>query len=452
MSATDRLLLDPTDTQLREALDAVWQQLCPEGNPDIGMCPWPPDDLAQVLARLRGLEAGWHVWWLTSDGLHRGPLSLGVWTDYAGRRHYRVVNENLDLTHGPGWPGEENLHCLLTVYPRQTLWLPPGWGNRRPGVVCSCGAMDQPEALAWMGRQCGPCHDLAEAGEPPPPPDRFAAHKSEVIGLAFSPDGRALVSLGRDRQVKLWEVANRQQHAHWEVECLSACPMVSFSPDGSLIAWVDGDHPDVVLQPFVGGPLRRVPGSRFVFLPRDEGLITLTEGELVLWHPQTWRPDRHFRDQPAVCARAIAVSPDGLYLATAGERAVVTWDVVLAQPVHRDPDLRGASLLAYAPVQGERLLAVGLEDRLVLVDGRTPGRAQRRVSAAAGCFVPGRKQLFTLRQDRLEAWRVPDLEHGCTLRDGTRLTAVACSPDSRLVACGREDGVVRLWPAELLAP
>jgi hypothetical protein len=459
MSDTDRLLIDPTDLELRKALDDVWGHLCPEVAPDVS--PWPPADLARVLTRLRDTGAGWHVWWLTAAQASfpgqlvprwaRVPLSLAVWTDHAGRRHHRVVHDDLDRTHGPGWPGEENLLALLAVYPRQTLWLPPGWGARRPGVVCACGAMGQPEDLAWMGRHCGPCFDMAEEGAPAAAAQSFTAHKGEVLGLAFSPDGRALATLGRDRRVRLWEVANRHQHAQWEVDCLSACGSVGFSPDGTLVAWIDGEHPDVVLQPFVGGPARRVPGSRFAFLPGGEGLITLTQGELVLWHPLTWKPDRHFREQPFVSARALAVSPDGLFLATAGERALTVWDVVLAEQVHRNPTLREASWLAYAPTAGQHLLAVGFAHRLALVDEATAHRALRGESADAGAFAPDGQRLFTVRGDRLQGWRMPDLQPLGTLVEGPRQTAIACSPDGQLLACGREDGSVRLWPAELLA-
>ena len=37
------------------------------------------------------------------------------------------------------------------------------------------------------------------------------AHKGKVSGLCFSPDGRALLSCGVDRNIKLWAVDQQSQ-------------------------------------------------------------------------------------------------------------------------------------------------------------------------------------------------------------------------------------------------
>jgi WD40 repeat protein len=69
-------------------------------------------------------------------------------------------------------------------------------------------------------------------------------HKDEVRSLAFTPDGRTLLSGGKDRTVRLWDVAAGTESAvlEWDVGLVNA---VAVSPDGRCAA--AGGHTGVVV-------------------------------------------------------------------------------------------------------------------------------------------------------------------------------------------------------------
>lgn len=115
------------------------------------------------------------------------------------------------------------------------------------------------------------------------------AHEILVTGIAVSPDGKQIATVGRDKTIRIWDASSAQQlskiegHEH-------AIHAVAFSPNGKWIATGD------------------------------------TAGSLKVWNAETREPLNSFPTHPE-SIRCIVFSPDGKALATAGRDAVIRiWD------------------------------------------------------------------------------------------------------------------------------
>jgi len=74
---------------------------------------------------------------------------------------------------------------------------------------------------------------------------RFEGHTEWVMGVAFSPDGRNAVSCAADRSLRLWDVETGRQLRSFS-GCRTSENLVTFSPDGRRIlsgsGWGPGGH------------------------------------------------------------------------------------------------------------------------------------------------------------------------------------------------------------------
>ena len=76
------------------------------------------------------------------------------------------------------------------------------------------------------------------------------SHQGFVYGVAFSPDGRSLASVGWDRAVRVWDTATWTEAR--TILDTPAAQGVAFSPDGMFLAWGTTDSTVKVLQKATG--------------------------------------------------------------------------------------------------------------------------------------------------------------------------------------------------------
>ncbi|HEY6968564.1 MAG TPA: MFS transporter [Candidatus Angelobacter sp.] len=138
----------------------------------------------------------------------------------------------------------------------------------------------------------------------PSPPKTLTGHSTDVKSVAYSPDGKYLVSGSLDSTVKLWEVATGVNRMTWNSPG-NLVESVAFSPDGKYVA-AAGGGPTIKLWEVASGQEVRTLEDIDSYLS-------------AIWHKlmgnRRW-------------VGPIAFSPDGNDLATGESKGVVNiWDL-----------------------------------------------------------------------------------------------------------------------------
>ena len=248
-------------------------------------------------------------------------------------------------------------------------------------------------------------------------------HTAAANTVAFSPDGRQLLSAGADGTARLW---NRES-----------------GTAGTVLP-----HPQEVAQ-----ALFSPDGKRILTLCRDgRARCWSTEGGALLNPGWPLRlSDYHMPVSPAAC-----FSPDGTRVIVPTPGGVTLWDAVTGGPVYPPYEGEGPCNQASFSADGSKALSVHQNGAVCVWEfgpwGARPGPKHRhRVTALYGAFSPDGRQVVSVAEDaaafiwdpRTGETLAPPLRHESQLR----LAQALYSPDGRFLITVSFDNSVRVWDA-----
>ena len=408
------------------------------------------------------------------------------------------------------------------------------------GVVVTAGAVATPVLLTGNAEQSGvlmgasaprrgPAAARPSSGSLSPLRDRFGdplparallrlgtiqrRHSSRVIGIDFTGDGRAAVSVQSNGLANFWDAASGRETLALNLtgdapveEHIISCS--ALSPDGRTLM-VGGhaidsvrrrDSPTVWIWDMEHHRLRRrieVQTLDFYFLAFAPDGNTFATGGL-LGDVQLWDVATGARQSAFTLGKtsvySLAFTPDGKFVTAADQgRGVGIWDLKGNRQTFLDNSRSSNVAPSFSP-DGRLMAAVEIGGEIVVSD-RTCDRQCYRISGGAAAFAPDSRTIAVARptdgmltlvdaRTGVERWKAqigwgsfpagpafsPDgkaiiIERGGVLRffdaDSGReqfgnpdahqgyVTAVQYAPDGRAIFTASDDGTVREWDVRL---
>ncbi|XQQ07276.1 MAG: NB-ARC domain-containing protein [Leptolyngbya sp. IPPAS B-1204] len=337
----------------------------------------------------------------------------------------------------------------------------------------------------------------------------FTETFSQVLAVAFSPDGQLLATGDVNHEVRIWQVvegkpllscrihegwiwsvafspdgkwlassANRAVHL-WDVQtgtCVRTLRgysdrvfSVAFSPDGQLLATGSEDHLIRIWQVRTGQLLHTLSGHSdevrsVAFSPVGitiagasvSNLIASAsyDGTIRLWDAVSSQGLRVLSGH-SHWVRAVAFSPDGQILASGGaDGDLKLWNPKTGRCL-RSLEGHNQPIRTIAFSRDGRTLASGSEDRTVRLWNYRTGDSLRLLSGhsswvAAVAFSPENDWLASGSED--QSVRLWDSQTGLCLRTlqgySNGVWSVAFAPDGTTLASGSQDRQIRLWNAQ----
>ena len=281
-----------------------------------------------------------------------------------------------------------------------------------------------------------------------------AGHGSAICSVAFSPDGRNILTGSLDNTTILWDAKTGRELRTFEGGS-DWIKFVAFSPDGRTILTGPRIGGAILWDPKTGRKLRTFGGySKHIwtvaFSPDGRNILTgSVDKTAVLWDVKTGRKLRTFEGHSSLVS-SVAFSPDGRSVLTgSADKTAILWDVRTGRGLRTFEGhaelITGA---AFSP-DGRAILTGSTDKTAILWDLKT-GRKLRTFEANSSipfvAFRPDGRTILTGILGRAGIlWDVKTGRELRTFETDSRILSVAFSPDGRTILTGLRHTTPILW-------
>ncbi|BAZ37549.1 WD-40 repeat protein [Calothrix sp. NIES-4101] len=281
-------------------------------------------------------------------------------------------------------------------------------------------------------------------------------HTETANYVAFSPLGETFASGGGDATVRLWHVKSRkclkilQGHTSWILS-------IAFSPSGSILATAGNDNTIRLWDVNSGECLKVLQGHNgrvysIVFSLSGEMLASGSEDRTVkLWDIHTGQCSNTLQGHTS-WVRSVAFSQSGQILASGGmEQTIKLWNINTGECLNtlqgHTSELRS---IAFSPTG--QIIASGSADRTIRLWEADTGKCLNILAGHQhwiNCinFSHDGKLLASASDDKtVKLWDINNGECLKTLQgENDWVRSVALSPCNHIIATGNNEKIIKLW-------
>ncbi|KAG9053166.1 hypothetical protein FS842_008567, partial [Serendipita sp. 407] len=302
----------------------------------------------------------------------------------------------------------------------------------------------------------------AETGQPLGEP--LQGHTGWALSVSFSSNGRRIVSGSSDKTIRLWDAetghpVGEPLHGH-----TSWVQSVSFSRDGRQI--ISGSSDNTIRmwnaetgRP-LGEPLRGHTGyvRSVSFSPDGRRILSGSYDRTIrLWDAQTGQAlGEPFRGHTGSVQSVSFSADDGRIVSGSVDKTIRLWDAETGQSLGEPLRGHAHSVLSvsFSP-DGRRIVSGSCDKTIRLWDADTclpvgDSLQAHTCRVQAVSFSPNGRHVITASWLTIQLW---DIETGQALGEPLQghtdfVLSISFSPDGRRIVSGSSDKTIRLWDAE----
>ncbi len=361
-----------------------------------------------------------------------------------------------------------------------------GMSRRRALVVGLAGLAALGGGAAWLAldhqRAASSAQHTVATPRPGPSPTPvplgttfaiYRGHSAAVYGVDWSPDGKQIVSGGRDGLAKVWNAATGATLLTYLGHAPNAVNAVAWSPDGRLIASAGSDETVQVWDARTGEVFMAYRGhtdfvATLAWSPDGKRIVSAggdpySNGDhtVHIWEVSTGQPLLMYSGHSQE-VRAVAWSPDGTRIASASDdTSVQVWNASDGTPVftflnHRDavwgvawsPD---GTHIASGGHDGRVQIWSPIQGSVIIINPHHADWVNTVAWSPDGRFVASgsgnTSHLVDSRDTSVQVWNVENGETYAYTGHTDVVEAVAWSPDGKRIVSASDDATVRVWEA-----